>query len=79
VVTPAVAGGLPPEILPACSVGGNAATFADALQRILAQSPVERRTLASRADLTSLLWPTRLRPLMPLLEAAAGTGSGVNG
>ena len=71
VVTPAVAEGVPREILPACTVGENAAAFADALLQRLAQSPAERSATVANADMSSLLWSARLRPLMPLLEAAA--------
>ncbi len=71
VVTPAVAEGLPGEVMPACCIGADARQFAEALIKILARTPGERRAHASRADLASLHWSVRLRPLMPLLEAAS--------
>jgi sugar transferase (PEP-CTERM/EpsH1 system associated) len=71
VVTPAVADGLPADILPACVVGRDARGFASALTQLLGMPPAERRAVAARADLTPLLWSTRLRPLMPILQAAA--------
>jgi sugar transferase (PEP-CTERM/EpsH1 system associated) len=74
VVTPAVAEGLPPEIAPACCVSPDARQFAAALLDFLAAAPAERRARASQADLTSLHWSARLRPLMPILEAAVRSG-----
>jgi hypothetical protein len=71
VVTSAVAEGLPPEVIPACLAGRNADEFAASICEILSRSPGERRAMAASADLTPLQWPTRLQPLVPLLEAAA--------
>ena len=71
VVTSEVAEGLPREVMPACSIGEDHRQFADALSEFLARTPDERRARASRADLTSLRWSMRLRPLVPLLEAAS--------
>jgi hypothetical protein len=73
VVTQAVAEGLPPEVAPACHTARDASEFASAICRLLARTPDERRALASGVDLTSLQWPSRLRPLMPLLESAAAS------
>jgi len=73
VVTGAVAEGLPGEIAPACRVGNTAHEFAGALTALLARSPEERRAIALHADFGHAQWSARLRPLMPLLEAAAGT------
>ena len=74
VVTPAVAEGLPREVMPACGVSEDARQFASALCDFLAHAPAERRARASLADLRSLHWSARLRPLMPILEAAARSG-----
>jgi sugar transferase (PEP-CTERM/EpsH1 system associated) len=71
VVTPVVAEGLPAEILRACAVANTATTFASALVRFLAMTPVERRMAAAMADLGELSWKARLAPLVELLEAAA--------
>lgn len=74
VITPTVAEGMAREILPACRVGEDARRFASALNVLLALTPGERRALALQADGASLHWSRRLRPLMPLLEAAARRG-----
>jgi hypothetical protein len=73
VVTPAVADGLPGEVVPACRVGASASEFAGALIELLALTADERRRLASCADMSPLSWSARLRPLLPLLTAAART------
>ena len=71
VVTPEVAEGLPLEVVPACCIGEDHQQFASAVCDLLARTPGERRARALRADLTSLHWAERLRPLMPLLKAAS--------
>jgi polysaccharide biosynthesis protein PslH len=72
VVTPEVDGGVPTEIRSACQVRDSAAGFAETILELLGRSPAERRTLAMRADVGALDWTARMRPLMPILEAAAG-------
>lgn len=71
VITPAVAEGLPPNVLPACSIAETARTFADALVLELGRSPDERRRRAASADLGSLSWEMRLAPFRQLLQEAA--------
>jgi sugar transferase (PEP-CTERM/EpsH1 system associated) len=71
VVTPAVAEGVPGEILPACHVQGSAAGFAGIIVDLLDRSPVERRAIAARGDVSTLEWASRMRPLLPLLRRAA--------
>jgi sugar transferase (PEP-CTERM/EpsH1 system associated) len=70
VITPEVDGGVPSEVRPACHVCDDAASFANAILDLLGQSPGERRSLASRANLAGLDWPTRMKALVPILEAA---------
>jgi sugar transferase (PEP-CTERM/EpsH1 system associated) len=74
VVTPVVSEGLPPEVMRACVIAGDAAAFADRIVELLERSPTERRQLAARADLDRLTWKRRLEPLRPLLQAAAERG-----
>jgi polysaccharide biosynthesis protein PslH len=73
VVTPAVWGGLPHEVLPACRLAETASEFAAAVVSLLSMKPEARRQQAMRAQLTSLGWPQRLSPLLGLIEAAART------
>ncbi len=70
VVTRQVAEGLPPEVAPACRTAASSQEFAALLVEQLGRTPVERRAQAARANLRPVAWPTRLKPLMPLLEAA---------
>ena len=73
VTTPVVAHGLPPEALPACRIGGSPEEYAREVLDLLALSAEGRRTIAGRADLSSLTWQDRLGALLPLLHAAAAT------
>lgn len=63
------------EVELACVIGYDARGFASALIRFLKCSPRERGERAYRADLTPLLWSTRLKPLLPLLEEATCTSA----
>jgi polysaccharide biosynthesis protein PslH len=74
VITSAVAEGVPDEITPACRVGDDVAAFATHVIDLLRLAPAVRRTLASRADVSVLDWASRMRALVPILEAAAGRG-----
>lgn len=74
IVTPAVSDGLPVEVLPACLVARDAQAFADAVVDVLQRTPAERRGMAKRADVRSLDWKDRLRPLAGILEQAAQSG-----
>jgi len=71
VVTRAVWDGLPQEVLPACQIGETAERFAAEVVRLLALSPTDRRRRAARAKLSGLAWPTRLAPLVDVIESAA--------
>jgi glycosyltransferase involved in cell wall biosynthesis len=71
VVTPAVWGGLPHEVLPACRLAETASEFAAAVVSLLLMKPEARRQQTMRAQLTSLSWPQRLSPLLGLIEAAS--------
>jgi hypothetical protein len=72
VVTPVVADGLPPEVLPACRV---AASFATALVEWLALSPEQRRALAESASLGGLTCERTLAPLLDVVDSCAGSAS----
>ena len=70
VVTPAVLEGLPAAAVPACVVADTVEAFAESVVALLEQSPEARRRRASAADLTSLSWRERLRPVAGILHAA---------
>jgi glycosyltransferase involved in cell wall biosynthesis len=72
VVTRQVWDGLPPEVLPACRMADSPEQFASAVVDILSRPSGERRQEAARARLAGLAWPTRLAPLIDLIERAAG-------
>ena len=74
VVTRTVGDGLPNEVLPACRIADTADAFAAAVIELLSLSPTARRREAARASLAALGWPTRLAPLVSLLERAAASG-----
>jgi sugar transferase (PEP-CTERM/EpsH1 system associated) len=76
VVTRTVGDGLPNEVLPACRIADTADAFATAVIDLLALTPTARRREAARASLASLGWPSRLAPLVALVEnAARGDGT----
>jgi len=79
VTTPAVAVGLPGEVLPACRVAEDPHAYASAVLDILSLPPAERRAVADRANLSALGWTERLAALLPLLEDAAAKVRGVRG
>ena len=64
--------GLPSEVVPACARADTAEMFASQIKRLLAMSPMERRSLASRAALEPLTWPRRLALLEDVLQGAGG-------
>jgi glycosyltransferase involved in cell wall biosynthesis len=72
VVTRTVGDGLPQQVLPACRIADTADAFAAAVIELLSLSPTARRRETARAALSSLGWPTRLAPLMSIIEEAAG-------
>ena len=78
VITSAVAAGLPPGVLPACSVADDPDAFAAAICDRLAQSPGERREIASRATLDDLTWERRLAKLPNLLALAIARNAPVS-
>ena len=75
VVTRTVGDGLPHQVLPACRIADTAEAFAAAVIDLLSLSPGARRQEAARAALPSLGWPTRLAPLVALIESAAAGAS----
>jgi sugar transferase (PEP-CTERM/EpsH1 system associated) len=70
VVTSPVAEGLPPEIMPGCTVADGPDVFAGAVVDVLARSPEARRAMTSAIDVRSLDWPHRLAPFRRILEDA---------
>ncbi|MEO8256566.1 MAG: TIGR03087 family PEP-CTERM/XrtA system glycosyltransferase [Acidobacteriota bacterium] len=73
VVTRQVWDGLPAEVLPACRLADTPEQFAAAVIDLLSSPADARRRQAARAQLTGLAWPTRLAPLVELIERAAGS------
>ena len=71
VITPAVAGGLPPQAAVAARVAETPADFAAQIVDLLSKSATERRAIASRSDFTALTWARTLAPLASILESAA--------
>jgi sugar transferase (PEP-CTERM/EpsH1 system associated) len=71
VTTTGVRDGLPPEVLPACRISDSAEGFAAAISEWLALDPADRRRLANSADVESIGWSERLRPLQRILTHAA--------
>lgn len=79
VVTSAVYEGVPAEVQPACHVRDEAPAFAEAILDLLGRSPAERRALASRGDVAAIDWPSRMHPLLPLLQEASMRGAAMPG
>ncbi len=75
VVTRQVWEGLPPEVLPACRMADSPDQFAAAVVDLLSRPAGARRREAARARLAGLAWPTRLAPLVEVIERAAGTST----
>lgn len=71
VMTEAVAGGLPPQAMPASRVANTAEDFARHVIELLSLPPAARRELAASGDLGELTWPRTLEPLFPIFEYAA--------
>ncbi len=71
VVTPTVAGGLPPQVLTACPTAGDDAQFAGSVVDLLGRAPEERRAIAASAHVETLNWPIQLAPVLALLDEAA--------
>src|SRR6185295_12887718 len=63
VVTTQVHEGLPAEVRPACKLAADGQQFAATLIELLRKSPLQRRAIAEAADLQSLTWENRLKPL----------------
>jgi sugar transferase (PEP-CTERM/EpsH1 system associated) len=74
VTTPQVFEGLPPQVHAGCEVASEPQQFAEAIVRLLAMTPCERRTMAARASVAQLGWETRLDPLLAILEHAMREG-----
>jgi sugar transferase (PEP-CTERM/EpsH1 system associated) len=77
VTTRVVAEGLPAPVLPGCWIADEPAEFANAVLHALALGPEQRRDVAVSADLSGLRWDDRMRPLLSVLAAAAGSGAPV--
>ena len=71
VITPVVARGQPPEVMPACVAAGDPAAFADAVVSLLNLSPAERRNRALDADMGALSWDHRLDRLQDIITRAS--------
>lgn len=72
VTTPVVMRGLPREIHAGCLVAAEPHEFADAVLRLLAESPEARLRRAQAIDLTYFTCPTRSESLGGILKNAAG-------
>jgi sugar transferase (PEP-CTERM/EpsH1 system associated) len=70
VVTKAVYDGLPEEVRPGSVVANDAVMFADAITRLLALAPDDRRRVSQRANLDTLKWEQQLSVLPEILERA---------
>jgi glycosyltransferase involved in cell wall biosynthesis len=75
VITDAVAGGLPPQAMPAARIANRPNDFADHVIDLLQQSPAARRQIATSSDLCELTWARTLEPLMSIFESAANSKS----
>ncbi|MCC7044039.1 MAG: TIGR03087 family PEP-CTERM/XrtA system glycosyltransferase [Acidobacteria bacterium] len=71
VVTPNIFDSLPDAVRPACVQASGASELAAAIVNLLSLSPVERRAMAGRADVSELTWDHALAAIGPLLRAAA--------
>jgi sugar transferase (PEP-CTERM/EpsH1 system associated) len=71
IVTQAVWDGLPGEVLAACRVAKDAASFAKSAIELLSLPAPRRRLEAQRADLSAFAWPKRLALLVDLVDATA--------
>jgi sugar transferase (PEP-CTERM/EpsH1 system associated) len=74
VVTPNLVPTLPDAVKPAVSCASTPEALADAICRLLALSPHERRSLANQADVAELAWDRQLQPLESILDEAARMG-----
>lgn len=73
VITEAVAGGLPPQAMPASRIANTANDFADEVIDLLRLPAAARRAIARSSDLGQLAWPGILEPLLSILEGAASS------
>lgn len=71
VITDAVAGGLPPQAMPASRIANTAGDFAEHVVSLLGLDPAARRGIAESSDLGELTWARTLTPLVSILERAA--------
>jgi glycosyltransferase involved in cell wall biosynthesis len=70
VTTSVVAEGLPPEVLPACNIADDPASFAREIVELLKIQPAARRALAESAQLAPLSWDARLGAIYRILADA---------
>jgi sugar transferase (PEP-CTERM/EpsH1 system associated) len=75
VVTPVVADGLPTHALRGCRIAATPDLFAGAIVGTLTLPAATRSALAASADLQSLTWSARLKPLGDLLREAASVAT----
>jgi glycosyltransferase involved in cell wall biosynthesis len=75
VITPVVAEGMPPEVLPACVTATGEMAFAEAVVKLLSATQSVRDEIVARGTLGKLSWTRRLAPMRGLLEEAAGRTS----
>ena len=73
VITDAVAGGLPPQAMPAARIANTADDFAEHVIGLLRKPPAVRRDIARSSDLGELTWARTLEPLVSVLERAASS------
>jgi sugar transferase (PEP-CTERM/EpsH1 system associated) len=73
VVTPNILASLPAGVRRACVAASDAPALADAILRLLARPPAERRALAQEADIRGLAWDQQLAPAGEWLRAAAAS------
>ena len=73
VITDAVAGGLPPQAMPAARIANTADDFAEHVIGLLREPPAARRGIARSSDLRELTWARALDPLLSILESAASS------
>jgi hypothetical protein len=69
-VTGQVFEGLPPEVYGACLRAGDATSFADAIVKLLDDSPESRLAMTKTADIEALSWSRQLGSVRRILSDA---------
>jgi len=75
VLTSPAAGGVPADVLAACTVADTAETFAAAVMNLLAMSSANRDAVVRRADLSALTWEHALAPFRTIVESALSSSA----